>query len=70
VPDKDRQAVPTPRSSAHRYRVDVALERGEKVFAVVAPSGARLYTYADPRTAEAEATVLNDGAVTPSVRRS
>jgi hypothetical protein len=51
-----------------RYRVDVDLERGERVFTVVAPSGARLYSYADARTAETEAMVLNGGAVTAPAR--
>ena len=49
-----------PRRPRHGYRVDVSLARGETVFAVVAPSGARLYTYADARTAKAEVDALND----------
>ena len=43
----------------HVYRVDVSRAGGETVFAVVAPSGAHLYTYTDARTATAEAEMLN-----------
>lgn len=50
------------------HRVEVALERGEKIFAVGAPSGACLYTYADRGTAETEATALNGGAFPPAAR--
>jgi hypothetical protein len=57
-----------PRYPTARYKVDIDVERGERVFTVVAPSGARLYSYADARTAEAEAMVLNGGAVTAPAR--
>jgi hypothetical protein len=68
LPLSDREAAVRPRPASHRYRVDIAVERGERVFIVVDPAGARLYTYTDSRTAEAEADALNGTPVPPSAR--
>jgi hypothetical protein len=42
-----------------RYHVEVTIEDGELVCTVVAPSGARLYSYADATAAQREADALN-----------
>jgi hypothetical protein len=68
VPEYVEGVADRPRYPTGRYKVDIDLERGERVFTVVAPSGARLYSYADARTAETEAMVLNGGAVTAPAR--
>jgi hypothetical protein len=48
--------------------VVVAGDGHERVWTVVAPSGARLYSYADARTAEAEAAALTSFGTTPYSR--
>jgi hypothetical protein len=47
----------------------VSRQGGERLFTVVAPSGDRLYSFTDPRAAEAEATALNTFDQTPLARR-
>jgi hypothetical protein len=42
-----------------RYHVVVTTEDGEPVCTIVAPSGARLYSYADAKAAQREVDALN-----------
>ena len=41
------------------YRIEHSLQRNERIFTVVAPSGAQLYSFTDRMSAEAEAAMLN-----------
>jgi hypothetical protein len=41
------------------YRIEHGLQRDERIFTIVAPSGARLYSFADWTSAQAEAAKLN-----------
>ena len=55
---------------AHRIRdrgsfrvVPLEAENGEQLYAVVAPTGVRLYTFTDVREAAAEASALNSARI-------
>jgi hypothetical protein len=52
------------------YRIEVTRQGLERVFTVVTPTGDRLYSFTDPRAAEAEATALNTFEQTPLARRA
>jgi hypothetical protein len=49
-------------TSGSAYRVEAHRRGNERVFTVVARSGARLYSFADWESAQAEAALLNASA--------
>ena len=52
------------------YRVEIGEEAGERIFTVVGPSGARLYSYASPERAKGEAESLNAAHASPLANRA
>jgi hypothetical protein len=52
------------------YRVDIGQEVRERLYAIVTPSGDRMYSYASRRDAEDEAAVLNAVHASPLAVRA